>query len=123
MKDTVGYNLERELQRHPIKEMNDVASKERLLQSLERGNLHKVTFLKGDKEEKMYIEANPQFKTLNIYDQDRKKVFQENRKQAENTNEVRQAQAEKKSAREDLKDSDDKTESKQKAGRAKGMKI
>lgn len=76
--EAYGYNLEKELQRHPIKELNDITSKERLMQSLERGNLHQVIFLKGDKEEKMHIEANPQFKTLNIYDESGKKVFQEN---------------------------------------------
>lgn len=75
-----GYNLEKELQKHPIKELNDPTTKERLMQSLERGNLHQVTFVKGDKEEKMFIEANPQFKTLNLYDSNLKKVFQENPK-------------------------------------------
>jgi hypothetical protein len=75
-----GYNLENELAKHPIKEFGDQLSKERLMQSLERGNLHQVTFTKGDKEEKMFIEANPQFKTLNIYDASMKKVFQEHQK-------------------------------------------
>jgi hypothetical protein len=39
-----------------------------------------VTFQKADKEEKMFIEANPQFKSLNVYDGNLKKVFQENEK-------------------------------------------
>jgi len=75
-----GYNLQNELQRHPIKELSDTDSKEKLVRSLERGNQHQVTFMKGDKEQKMHIEANPQFKTLNIYDESHKKVFQENSK-------------------------------------------
>jgi hypothetical protein len=72
-----GYDLEKELAKHPIKELNEPVTKERLMQSLERGNLHQVTFTKADKEEKMFIEANPQFKTLNVYDDRLKKVFVE----------------------------------------------
>lgn len=122
--EAYGYNLEKELQRHPIKELNDVTSKERLMQSLERGNLHQVTFVNGDKEQKMHIEANPQFKTLNIYDEERKKMFQENKKQPENSTQISQAEPQKKSVRENLKpDSGDSAEPKQKAGKSKGMKI
>lgn len=122
--EAYGYNLEKELQRHPIKELTDMTSKERLIQSLERGNLHQVTFVKGDKEEKMHVEANPLFKTLNIYDENRKKVFQENRKQPENNAEIRQAEPQKKTLRDDLKvDAGEPDEQKRKAGKSKGMKI
>jgi hypothetical protein len=41
-----GYDLEKELSKHPIKELNEPVTKERLMQSLERGNLHQVTFTK-----------------------------------------------------------------------------
>jgi hypothetical protein len=75
-----GFNLENVLAKHPINELNDLTTKERLMQSLERGNLHQVTFQRGDKQEKMFIEANPQFKSLNIYDANMRKVFQENDK-------------------------------------------
>lgn len=70
-----GYDLEKELGKHPIKELNEPVSKQRLMQSLERGNLHQVTFTKADREDKMFIEANPQFKTLNVFDDKLKKVF------------------------------------------------
>src|SRR5690606_8384763 len=72
-----GFNLESELAKHPIKELNDPATKERLMQSLERGNLHQITFVRGDRVDTMFIEANPQFKTLNLYDSRLKKVYQE----------------------------------------------
>jgi hypothetical protein len=72
-----GFNLENELSKHPIKELNEPATKDRLMQSLERGNLHQVTFVRGEREDKMFIEANPQFKTLNLYDARLKKVYQD----------------------------------------------
>ena len=76
--EAYGFNLEKVLEKYPIKELNDQTSKDRLMQSLERGNVHQVSFVKGDKEEKMFIEANPQFKSLNVYDSNMKKVYQEN---------------------------------------------
>lgn len=70
-----GYDLDKELSKHPIKELNEPVTKQRLMQSLERGNLHQVTFQKADRQDKMFIEANPQFKTLNVYDDRLRKVF------------------------------------------------
>lgn len=78
--EAYGFNLQDTLKKHPIKELNDQTTSDRLTQSLQRGNLHQVTFLKGDKEEKMFIEANPQFKSLNIYNSNLKKVYEENEK-------------------------------------------
>lgn len=89
--EAYGFKLDDVLSKHPIKELNDPTSKGRLVQSLERGNLHQVTFQKGDKEEKMFITANPQFKTLNLYDSAMKKVYQENERKeprADNGKEV-----------------------------------
>ncbi len=76
--EAYGFHLEKALEKYPIKELNDQTTKDRLMQSLERGNVHQVTFSKGDKEEKMFIEANPQFKAVNLYDSNMKKVYQEN---------------------------------------------
>ncbi|MBW1656705.1 hypothetical protein [Flavobacterium quisquiliarum] len=63
-----GYNLEASLSKHSIKELNTPQYKEDLLNSLKKGNLQSVTFAVGGAESKMYVEANPQFKTVNVYD-------------------------------------------------------
>lgn len=79
-----GYELDKTLEKYPIKEMADPELKEKMLRSLEKGNLHQVTFQReGEEEKKMYISANPQFKSLNLYDQEMKKVFQENQKKVQ----------------------------------------
>ncbi|HVM87889.1 MAG TPA: hypothetical protein VMT76_06850 [Puia sp.] len=75
--DNYGYRLENELAKYPIKEMNNESSKEMLLKSLQKGNQHPVTFEKEGKGEKMFIEANPQYKTLNIFGQDLKQLSNE----------------------------------------------
>lgn len=98
--EAYGFKLDDVLSKHPIKELNDPTTRDRLMQSLERGNLHQVTFQKGDKEEKMFIEANPQFKTVNLYDASMKKVYQENDKKAsvENGKEAGPKESQKQSA-------------------------
>jgi len=82
--EAYGFKLEDALKKYPIKELNDQTSKDRLMQSLERGNVHQVSLVKGDKEEKVFIEANPQFKSLNLYDSNMKKVYQENERKGPN---------------------------------------
>ncbi|WP_374173153.1 hypothetical protein [Flavobacterium tructae] len=63
-----GYDLEASLSKHSIKELETPKFKEDLLSSLKKGNLQSVTFIVGGVESKQYVEANPQFKTLNVYD-------------------------------------------------------
>lgn len=62
-----GYDLEKVLEHYPIKELKNEEKKSWLIKALKRGNLQPVIFTKSDREEKMFIEANPQFKTINIY--------------------------------------------------------
>jgi hypothetical protein len=66
--ENYGYDLEKSLERFPIKELADPQQKERLMISLGRGNLAPVTFDHQGMVSKMFIEANPQFKTLTVYD-------------------------------------------------------
>ena len=62
-----GYDLEQVLKNYPIRELATDESRAALLKALKRGNLQPVHFVKPNKVEKMFIEANPQFKTINIY--------------------------------------------------------
>lgn len=61
-----GYDLEKTLSMYPIRELKDADLKANLIRSLKKGNLHPVAFEKGDKVEKKFIAANPQFKTITI---------------------------------------------------------
>jgi hypothetical protein len=62
-----GFDLEKVLKHYPIDELTDEITKATLLTALQRGDLYPVTFVKKRKTEKMLIEANPPFKTINIY--------------------------------------------------------
>ncbi len=63
-----GYDLEAALSKHSIKELETPKFKEDLLNSLKKGNLQSVTFVVSGVESKMHVEANPHFKTVNVYD-------------------------------------------------------
>jgi hypothetical protein len=61
------YELDKVLEKYPIRELQSEETKAVLIRSLRRGNVQLVTFLKLNKTEKMFIEANPMYKTINIY--------------------------------------------------------
>ncbi len=63
-----GYDLENSLAKHPIKELGHPKYKDDLMSSLKRGNVQSVTFVVDGAEKKHFVEANPQFKTINVYD-------------------------------------------------------
>ena len=69
-----GYNLEQTLAKFPIKEMLNEVERTRLTESLQRGNRQSVIIQQDGKEQKIYIEASPQFKSLNMYDGNMQRV-------------------------------------------------
>ncbi len=69
-----GYDLKQVLQQLPLKELMSSQETEKLMNTLKDGGRHAVSFLKDGKEQKFYIEANPQFKSVNIYDEHSKKI-------------------------------------------------
>ncbi len=66
--DNYGFDLKVVLQNHPIKELLTETDSQRLIESLERGNRQSVTLTIQGKEQKVFIEAAPQFKSLNFYE-------------------------------------------------------
>jgi hypothetical protein len=63
-----GYDLAETLAKHPIKELIVPEDKQRLVESLQRGNRQSVTINIQGQDNKVFIEASPQFKSLNFYD-------------------------------------------------------
>jgi len=63
-----GYDLSKQLEKHSIKELNDPTQREHLMKAVERGNRQQVTLIDNGQEKKIFLEAAPQFKSLNFYD-------------------------------------------------------
>lgn len=117
--ENYGFDLEKTLQKFHINELEDPQQKERLLRSLERGNQHLVTAKEEGYEVKRYIEASPQFKTINVYNEQRHLAKRETIQKQDT--EVRQAhQAPQKGTRQDLAAQDQPEE---KRSQRKGLAI
>lgn len=71
-----GYDLEMVMSKYPLKEMLNADEKTKLIKSLEKGNLTQVTFAREGGEDKMFIAANPQYKSLDLYDAKMQKQYQ-----------------------------------------------
>ncbi len=93
-----GFDLEKELSKLAIKELSNEQGKTALLQSLQKGNRQAVTFALNGNEQRQYIEANPQFKSITIYDtnmnrQRSKQIMEEKQAQDENKSVKKQSQS------------------------------
>jgi len=73
--ENYGYNLERTMVKYPILELDHVEFKDNIITSLRKGNLQMVTFEIEGKHEIRFIEANPKFKSITIYDESMQKQF------------------------------------------------
>ncbi|MCV9926319.1 hypothetical protein OIU83_01540 [Flavobacterium sp. LS1R49] len=69
-----GYDLQKAIQQLPLKDLLNKTESETLLNNLKQGNRQSVTLTKNGNDHQFYIEANPQFKSVNIYDQNSRKV-------------------------------------------------
>ena len=69
-----GFELEKALAKHPIKELGNDTDKTRLFESLQKGNRQAVTFVQDGAEQKRFIEANPQFKSVAVYDERQQRI-------------------------------------------------
>ena len=73
-----GFDLKQALLKYPIKEMTNELYANRLMESLQRGNLQKVTFVDPQgKEDKLYISPNITLGALNVYDENRQRLTTE----------------------------------------------
>lgn len=132
-----GYDLAEALSYYPIKEMMKETEKEKLLRSLEKGNVQMVTLETPDKDVKVFIEANPQYKSINLYNSKMQNLTQEQRQEMMKRVDVKEEkdmglakdQSQEKDLKKDSKKSvgqkpgDDNDESKKKKSRKRGMRI
>jgi len=75
--DNFGFDLDKTLRQFPIKDLESENLTNILKHSLTKGNVQSVTVTVNGKAEKMFIEANPVEKTVNIYDGQMKPLAKE----------------------------------------------
>lgn len=62
------YDLKSTLQPFPIKKLLEPQKAERLLLSLQKGNKQLVTMMSEGKEQKYFVQADPEYKAITVYD-------------------------------------------------------
>ncbi len=118
-----GFDLVKELAKHPIKELSNEQDKTRLIESLNKGNRQSVTFMKNGNEQKVFIEANPRFKSLNVYDNNMQRVHSQSQKEKNSPEQSVKQETKKESQQQADDDSEGVPKAKQKRGRKKGHSI
>lgn len=68
-RNSYGYDLEKTIKSIPLIETYSQFEIEKLKNALKQGDRVPATVIKNGREHQIYIEANPQFKSLNVYDQ------------------------------------------------------
>ncbi|MBK6993330.1 MAG: hypothetical protein IPH34_16585 [Chitinophagaceae bacterium] len=76
-----GFDLKSAVEKFPIADLKDPEKEKALMQSLQKGNVQSVTIEKDGSSHKMFIEADPQFKKVNLYDSNMKLVAKESLEQ------------------------------------------
>jgi uncharacterized glyoxalase superfamily protein PhnB len=70
-----GFDLSATIDRFMISDLEKPGFKDQLMKSLQRGNVHEVSFSRDGRETKGFVAANPQYKTLDFYDAGMKSVY------------------------------------------------
>lgn len=90
--ENYGYKPEEVLAGKGIKELASDQGRENLLRSLRKGNAQQITVDREGTETKYFITANPQFKTVDLYDHQMKKIKREELLKPETSNSKTQKQ-------------------------------
>jgi hypothetical protein len=121
--DNYGFRLEEVLNKHPLKELGDPAIKDRLMESLQRGNRQSATMEKEGVSLKVFIEAAPQFKSLNFFTEKGNRLTPEMLHAALEPGEKKENNMKMaRSAKEELNGEDD-DGAKQRKGKRKGVTV
>ena len=77
--ENYGYDLKAAVGKFSVAEMDGGEKEKSLMHSLQKGNIQSVTIGLNGESQKMFIEANPQYKTVNIFNDKMQRLNQEQR--------------------------------------------
>ncbi len=75
--ENYGFDLKAAVEKFAIAELKEPEKEKALMQSLQKGNVQSVAIEKDGSNHKMFIDADPQFKKVNLYDSNMKMVAKE----------------------------------------------
>lgn len=114
--ENYGFDLKEALSFYPVKELMKEEDKKTLLRSLEKGNVQMVTLETAGKDIKVFIEANPQYKSINLYNGKMERLDQDQRQEMMKKPEMKEDKQQSKEQNQSL-GGEDKGEKKQGKGK------
>jgi len=75
--ENYGFDIEQVISGKGIKEMATAEGQENLFRSLKKGNLQQITVERDGGEKKYFIATSPQYKTVDLFDHQMKKIKRE----------------------------------------------
>jgi len=75
--ENYGFDLDAVLKGKGIKELNTPEGTDNLYRSLKKGNTQQITVERNGEDKKYFIAASPQFKTVDLFDHQMKKIKRE----------------------------------------------
>jgi len=79
--ENYGYDLKAAVEKLAVAELKDPEKEKSLMQSLQKGNVQSITIEKDGNSHKMFMEADPQYKKVTLYDSNMKMVAKESLEQ------------------------------------------
>lgn len=79
--ENYGYDLKAAVEKFAVAELKDPEKEKALMQSLHKGNVQSITIEKDGNSHKMFMEADPQYKKVTLYDSNMKMVAKESLEQ------------------------------------------
>ena len=126
--ENYGYDLRAAVEKFAVTDLLDTDKEKALMQSLQKGNVQSVTIEKDGQVSKMFLEANPQFKMVTLYDAQMKRVPKEDLGQYQSVKQTENkevSQEQKEDIKKDVKQkkSEDLNGTKKKSSRKKGQSV
>lgn len=91
--DNYGFDLREAIAKFPVQQLDGGEKERDLIQALEAGNTQMVTLETGGEPLKVFIDANPKYKTINVYDEKMKPLKHEHLPKAQRVlSETKQSQ-------------------------------
>lgn len=75
--ENYGYDLKAAVEKFAVAELKEPEKEKALMASLQKGNVQSVSIEKDGESHKMFMEANPQYKNVTLYDSNMKMVAKE----------------------------------------------
>lgn len=79
--ENYGYDLKAAVEKFAVAELRDPDKEKALMQSLQKGNIQSITIEKDGSSHKMFMEADPQYKKVTLYDSNMKMLAKESLEQ------------------------------------------